>query len=309
MNGDQSRADTVATNTAGADVRRITAELLLPIGVDGVYARTALYEDVVDRLQSLISRWREPGVEVLRFPPVMSRRQLELSGYLASFPHLLGTVSALDHAPAERHASGPAQANWTSDLTPTDLVLAPAACYPVYPLAASRGDIPQNGREYDVRCDCFRREPSREIDRLQSFRMREFVFIGAEQGVVAFREHWMARSRLLADELGLVGEIASASDPFFGRVGQMRAVSQRQQELKFEFLIPVRAAAPPTACMSFNYHREHFGKIWKLQIAGGEVCHTACIAFGIDRLAVALFARHGLDVLGWPATVRAALLF
>ncbi|MGH6681616.1 MAG: amino acid--[acyl-carrier-protein] ligase, partial [Bradyrhizobium sp.] len=42
------------------------------MGSDGVYARTALYEDVVERLAALIGRHREPNTEVMRFPPVMS---------------------------------------------------------------------------------------------------------------------------------------------------------------------------------------------------------------------------------------------
>ena len=35
-------------------------------------------------------------------------------------------------------------------------------------------------------------------------------------------------------------------------------MGQRQQSLKFELLIPYHAGATPTACMSFNYHRETF---------------------------------------------------
>ena len=60
----------------------IAEALLLPSGIDGVYARTAMFEDAVAGLSALISRHREPRTEVLRFPPVMSRRQLEKSGYL-----------------------------------------------------------------------------------------------------------------------------------------------------------------------------------------------------------------------------------
>ena len=56
----------------------------------------ALFEDVVVGLTALISRHREPGTEVLRFPPVMSRRHLEKSGYLKSFPHFLGCVCCLN---------------------------------------------------------------------------------------------------------------------------------------------------------------------------------------------------------------------
>ena len=56
-------------------------------------------------LAALISRHREPDTEVLRFPPVMSRRQLEKSGYLKSFPHLLGCVSCLHGSEAEIRAA------------------------------------------------------------------------------------------------------------------------------------------------------------------------------------------------------------
>src|ERR1700761_2709986 len=65
------------------------------MGSPGVYGRTALYEDVVERLASLITRHREPDTEVMRFPPVMNRAHLEKSGYLKSFPNLLGCVCGL----------------------------------------------------------------------------------------------------------------------------------------------------------------------------------------------------------------------
>jgi seryl-tRNA synthetase len=291
-------------------LERLAAALFRPMSVDGVYARTPLYEEMVERLSALISRLREPDTEILRFPPVMSRRDLEKSGYLKSFPNLLGCVCALHgteveiRQAAERRETG---GDWTGSLGPADLVLAPAACYPVYPLAASRGSVPREGLRFDVACDCFRLEPSRHLDRLQSFRMREYVFIGAPEQVVDFRQRWIARAHELAGALGLTRSIAPASDPFFGRVGRVIAVSQLQQSLKLELLVPVRSAEEPTACMSFNYHREHFGAIWGLKNDAGNVAHTGCIAFGMDRLALALFSTHGLDVEKWPAPVRAAL--
>ena len=75
------------------------------MGSDGVYARTALYEDVVERLAALITRHREPDTEVMRFPPVMSRAQLEKSGYLKSFPNLLGCVCGLHGTEREINAA------------------------------------------------------------------------------------------------------------------------------------------------------------------------------------------------------------
>src|ERR1700737_1159362 len=65
------------------------------MGTDGVYARTALYEDMVERLAAFITRHREAGTEGRRLRPVMNRGQLEKSGYLKSFPNLLGCVCGL----------------------------------------------------------------------------------------------------------------------------------------------------------------------------------------------------------------------
>ena len=158
---------------------------------------------------------------------------------------------------------------------------------------------------FDVASDCFRREPSRDIDRFQSFRMREYVFIGAPEQVQAFRERWMTRAMGIADTLGLSYRVETASDPFFGRGGVLVGKAQVQQELKFELVVPVRSAEQPTACMSFNYHRDHFGLTWDMRNSAGEPAHTGCVAFGMDRLAVALFATHGVDLAQWPASVRA----
>jgi seryl-tRNA synthetase len=296
----------------GDRLDEIAAGLFRTMGVDGVYARTAIYEEVIERLSALISCQRGPATEILRFPPVMSRRQLEKSGYLKSFPNLLGCVCALHgtedeiRSAADRFETG---GDWTASLAPADLVLSPAACYPVYPLAAARGPVPSDGLQFDVACDCFRREPSRHLDRLQSFRMREYVRIGSPGQVTSFRERWVERAQRLARELRLPHRVAPASDPFFGRTGQVMAVSQLQQSLKFELLVPVRSEEEPTACMSFNYHLDHFGQIWDMRDDAGTIVHTGCIAFGMDRLAVALFCEHGLDVRGWPAAVRARLRF
>jgi len=278
-------------------------------GIDGVRARTQLFEQIVEGLTVLISRMRDAEAEVLRFPPVTNRSHIEKSGYLHSFPHLLGAVCCLHGGEAEVRAAigGSGAKEWVAATTPTDLVLTPAACYPLYPLVASRGAIPADGLVFDVASDCFRHEPSQEIDRFQSFRMREFVRMGTPDQALKFREDWMPRGQEIAERLGLPHTLAPASDPFFGRTGKLLAMSQIEQAAKFELLIPVRPGEGPTACMSFNYHRDHFGTKWSLRTEGGEVAHTACTAFGMDRLALALFSTHGLDTKTWPACAREAL--
>ena len=220
----------------------LAAQLFRASGVDGVYGRTGAYESVVKALAALITSHRPAQAEVFRFPPVMSRASLEKQGYLKSFPNLVGCVSTLVGtereimASASKNESG---GSWTEDLKPADLVLSPAACYPIYPIAAARGTVPDEGYVFDVAADCFRHEPSKSLDRFQTFRMREYVRIGTPRQIQEFREPWIARAPGIADAIGLTYKVDVANDPFFGRVGTFMATQQRQDALKFELLVPV----------------------------------------------------------------------
>jgi seryl-tRNA synthetase len=292
-------------------IESIAHALFKPMGIGGVYARTGLFEQVIDGLHALISKYRPLDAEVFKFPPIASRAQVEKSGYLKSFPHLLGCVSCLHGTELEIRGlveSASAGKDWAGALKATDLVLAPAACYPVYPMVAARGMVPSGGLRFDVTCDCFRHESSHELGRFQSFRMREYVCVGSPGEVLDFREQWKSRAIELANRLALPHETMAASDPFFGRAGKMMAVSQVEQELKFELLVPINSVENPTACMSFNYHQGHFGETWGIETAAGGLAHTACVAFGMDRLALAMFATHGIELDKWPRSACDALL-
>jgi hypothetical protein len=50
----------------------------------------------------------------------------------------------------ESERAPPAGHDWTGALHASDLVLTPAACYPLYPLTAARGAIPAAGHKFDV---------------------------------------------------------------------------------------------------------------------------------------------------------------
>jgi seryl-tRNA synthetase len=194
---------------------------------------------------------------------------------------------------------------WESFLDITDLMLLPAACYPVYPMFS--GLLPEGGRLVTTRNWCFRHEPSDEPTRLQSFRMREFIRVGAPDAVEAWRDSWLERGLALLRSLGLPADSDVANDPFFGRAGKMMATSQREQRLKFEIVVPVVSATEPTAVCSFNWHQEHFTGKFGISRADGSTAHTACLGFGLERVVLALLKTHGCDVNQWPAEVRAQL--
>ncbi len=288
----------------------VAAGILLPSGVDGVLGRSFLFEDVVERLDAMITReGADQDAEVIRLPPVLPRTTLEASGYLNGFPHLVGMVHCFcgddrGHAAMlNRLGTG---GDWTAGQTASDLALTPAACYPVYPLIARRGTLADRGHTVDVASYCFRREPSRDPTRLQMFRQREYVRFGTPDQVMSFRDAWMERGRTMTASLGLPLAVDLAHDPFFGRLGKLLAQNQREHRLKYELLVPINPGAP-TACLSFNYHQDHFAEIWNLRTADGGLAHTACVGFGLERLALALLRHHGFDPSLWPADTRAAL--
>lgn len=291
--------------------RLFAAGHLIDTGVDGLYGRGGVFEDVIQRFDALVSAFgADQQAEVIRFPPGMNRAHFEGSGYMKSFPQLAGTVHSfcgceLDHVNLLQCMTD--GGDWTKGQEATDIVLTPAACYPLYPTVARRGQLPDRGGIFDLQSYCFRHEPSKDPARMQLFRMREYVRMGTPDEVMAFRQSWMERGQELIASIGLPVAIDVANDPFFGRAGRMLSNNQRDQNLKFELLVPVTSTEKPTACLSFNYHQDHFGKTWGLTTADGEVAHTACVGFGLERVALALFAHHGLDTGSWPAEVRKVL--
>lgn len=283
--------------------------VLIPGGVAGVYGRGALLEALLDRLAASITRrGRTPDTLVLRFPPVISRQTIERCGYLHTFPQLAGSIHTFRGGPDEHARLTQAVArgeDWGRYQTLADVALTPAACYAVYPQCA--GELPVGGRLVDVESWCYRHEPSPAPERLRAFRMREFVRLGAPEVVRAWRDAWLERGTTFLRSLGLDPVLAPAADPFFGPGARLLAASQREQQLKFELLAPVGPPPSPTAVMSCNIHREHFGEVFAIHTDDGETAHTACVAFGMERLALALIWAHGPDPADWPAAVRAAL--
>lgn len=284
--------------------------LLVPSDVSGVYGRSGLFESIIDGIDRLISRLgQDQAAEAVHFPPAMPRSVMQTSGYLNGFPHLAGTIHCFcgnDRAHAKLLEDLASGEDWTTDQKCVDLTLTPAACYPVYPMIAARGRLTSSSKIVDVSSYCFRHEPSLDPARMQMFRMREFVCLGRPTDVQEFRDDWLGRGQKLIDQLELPLSIDLANDPFFGRGGTFMAKSQREQALKFELLVPITDDRP-TACLSFNYHMDHFSEIWGLMMIDDAPAHTACVGFGFERLALALLRHHGLDPSSWSSRVRDVL--
>ncbi len=289
----------------------IRRRLLIETGVPGLYGRGEAFEDVRTRFAAIVTRAAAPETpEQLSFPPILPRRDLEQVGYLKSFPHLAGSVFAFEGTEAEateQHEQASRHEDWSAHQQMSELVLTPAACYPVYPAIAARGPLSPGGVTVDAgSAYVFRHEPSMDPARMQMFHQREIVRIGEPEAVQAWRESWRERALALLGAVGLEVSLDVATDPFFGRSGRMLAASQREQELKFEVLAHI-AGPEPTALASFNYHQDHFAGAYGIELADGGVAHTACLGFGLERITLALFSAHGFDPESWPAAVREEL--
>jgi seryl-tRNA synthetase len=283
--------------------------LIIPGGAPGAFGRGAVFEDVLEHANALITREIAPDrAEVCTFPPVIDRTILERAEYLDAFPQLSGVVYSFTGPEREarelsaRVHEGRAYADL---LGMTGVALNPAACYPLYP--TMKGTLPAGGRLVTMLNWVYRHEPSPEPTRMQAFRVREMVRAGPPDAVLAWRDEWRDRGLALIRSLGLPATCDVASDPFFGRAGRMLAASQKDLRLKFEVLVPILSAERPTAVCSFNYHQDHFAAPFGIHTDGGAVAHTACLGFGLERLTMALFRVHGFDPEAWPRAVRERL--
>lgn len=292
----------------------IEAGLLIPSGVLGLYGRSETFEAIAESLNRMVKRLgADHQAETLRFPPAIGQHDFETSEYLKSFPQLAGTIHSFcgdDRGHRRLLARLEDKEDWTDQQQPTGVVLTPAACYPVYPVIARRGPLPPaaaRGQDHQ-----------RDVVLLPA---RALAGAHAHAAVppARVRVHRIARAdhRVPGDVDGArAGRRAGAGPadgagrgqrPFFGRGGKIVADSQRELKLKFELLIPVNDGLGPTACMSFNYHMDHFGALWGIRTADGGTAHTGCVGFGIERLTLALLKHHGLDPACWPQSVRDTL--
>ena len=102
----------------------------------------------------------------------------------------------------------------------------------------------------------------------------------------------------------LASEIRTASDPFFIAPDAMaKTYFQLSSETKYE----IAALLPDgqrLAIGSLNYHTDFFGRAFDVQLEGGGLMHSVCIAFGLERCVYAFLRQHGTDPTVWPDVVR-----
>lgn len=305
----QETAPTVTESRAALLRELVAAGHFIPSGVPGLYGRSGGFEGVIEHFERLVTRaGADQQPEVMRFPPLLSRRAYERTDHIETMPQLLGSVHSFfgaerEHSKMVRRLHDGEE--WALALRATETVMVPAACYPLYPTAT--GTLPPGGRTVDLCTFVFRHEPSDDPARMQCFRQREVVRLGTPNEAVTHRDEWIRRGLEIHRSLGLAVRPGLASDPFFGRGGRVMKATQREQNLKYELVVPIASDEEPTAITSSNCHLDHFGLAFEIRSHDGEVAHSACVGFGLERIALALFRTHGMEPDAWPREVRSVL--
>src|SRR3981189_328406 len=123
--------DLVATEKWFYD-QLVQHRLILPLGVNGVFGRGPVFEDVLQRFSDLVSIvGASDHAEPLHFPPAIPRRLLEQSGFLNAFPHLAGTIFSFQGTDAqhrELQAAVASGTDWSGYQQMTEVALTSAAC-------------------------------------------------------------------------------------------------------------------------------------------------------------------------------------
>jgi len=258
--------------------------------------------------RQMAERFSAPSFQ---FPSLIGAEALDRCKYIKTFPHSLTMVSRLrEDLKAIQEFAGTAR--WIGDelecsrdsLAGIECLLAPSVCFHWYAwLQDSRLREP---RAITAIGKCFRYESGnlKTLERLWDFTMREIIFVGPPQFVLEQRQKAIDETVALFDEWALSFEIKTATDPFFVEDYSLQTRFQSAFELKYEARLALPYKQDTLAAGSFNYHQDFFGRSFNISDESGEPLHTSCVGFGLERLALAFLAQHGLDPQRWPHAVR-----
>lgn len=261
-------------------------------------------------LSEYIGRWKPMPLQT---PTLIPAEVLARCDYFRSFPqyvsfvsHLhedFGTIAGFRERHQERETLDDAS---RADLDLPTTCLSPAVCYHVYHRHAGT-TLPAGGTTWDVQGRCFRFESTNisDLRRLWEFTMRELVFVGSREDVLARRAAAIDAFIPVLDALDLPAEIRTASDPFFvAPDATAKTYFQLSSETKFEISVQLDQGER-LAVGSFNYHTDFFGRAFATDVDEAGPAQSVCVAFGIERLVHAVLAHHGNEPGRWPDALRA----
>jgi hypothetical protein len=215
---------------------------------------------------------------------LIERAALEKIGFFDKLPCI--PMAASPHAAADENAAS-TQDSW---------ILSPSTCYHTFSHLAGSSE------NWDLKCftaigHCHRFEPVLdEPTRLGSFTMREFVLLGKPHEIEQKCEVLFQSGVAFIRRLVPSAYVARASDVFYGESAGVTRKVQLAMGVKLEVLIPWTER--DVSVGSRNLHRNLFTTAFKIgSQEQGAVMHSACVAFGMERLLLSLLTQIDDPVL------------
>jgi seryl-tRNA synthetase len=252
------------------------------------------------------------AVRQYQYPTLISTATLQTAGYTTAFPHHLLFVTRLHNDLdvyrdiQNTYTDAPLDERLLRSCRNVDYCLPPTMCYHTFSQYSGRTVGSDGPQVVTALGKSFRFEAgyATTMERLWDFTIREIVFLGTRDEVLAMREQMMAMVFDFLQELGLSGHCEVSNDPFFGSADTSdRIVSQRMMELKYELRLPV-GTGRTVSVGSFNFHNDLFGQAFGIEHSEGGPVYSACAGFGMERLVYAFLCQYGLDQRHWPPGVR-----
>lgn len=254
---------------------------------DGRFIISEEFNRIMQLFDALFLIWaKEDGAVEYVYPDFYDMSDLNKCGYLGQFHNhcIFACTSSSDISD-------------DIELSSSNYINNPAVCMHCYIQYRNSVISDEHPVVITSKGRCKRNESSGfiSLERMMDFTMREIVFIGDKDFVLSKRQVYIEKSKFLLKALGLEGTISLSNDPFFKKEDSIKAVYQRRFKLKYELALKNYDNGHNVAVGSFNYHNYNFSKAYSIKMTNGNLAHTACVAFGLERFAYTYITQIGMD--------------
>lgn len=222
------------------------------------------------------------GATEYHIPAMIDKEILQKCGYFTVFPQHL-TLAAHAKRECYKQITNDNMIN-SETASISQQYFTPAACIHFYPMLEGQ-DISQRIITTRARVYRYEDEQFNGNTRMWDFTVREIVFIGNKDYVLKCIEDLKLKTLDYINEIGLPGEIHSASDHFYqDKRNIIKQKLQLSNSLKDELSVKINESN--IAIASFNFHDTHFSRPFHFDKNGDIV--TGCVGFGLERWVTAL---------------------
>ncbi len=248
-----------------------------------------------------------------KYPTLISVRTMQRIKYLVSRPESINFVSRLNEdfdqidffSESAKKVKEQVEMNKIGKLFITDQINSSAVCFHTYNQYKDKDlELKKEPIIIGAEGKCFRYESKsmHSFERLRDFSMREIIVLGTERMVDEFIKMITVKCEDFFKEIGMNYYLAIANDPFFTKEFSTQSMFQRNFSLKVEINARINGKSNRIAIGSINNHRDYLGKGFNI-MNHGNVIHSGCAAFGIERCFFAFLEQFGLEMRNWPSIV------